>query len=113
MTTPTTELPDLAPIVPVPIAIIEEMAPFLDVSASLLYQIIRKNHTPGPASKRRILNETGLADQLWDLPPHEISRKLYNWYRDHLGATAAPTAGKLTDEKSKKAHTGELIDDLL
>jgi len=72
----------LEPILPMPMLLIEEIAPKLDVSSSLLYQIVRKNHKPGPASRRRIQRATGLPDDLWERPGHEISEAIYYWHLD-------------------------------
>ena len=64
------------PIIPLSGRIIEEIAPKLDISPSLLYLLVRKGHQPSPYTIRRIRRNTGLPDDIWELPRHETIQRI-------------------------------------
>ena len=95
-----TKYPDLVPVFPIPGHIMAEMAPKLDISASLLYLLTKKGHSPSDITRRRIHKATGLPQTIWTLPRHETIEKLYDWFTAKQAAAAAAQAPQTAAEPS-------------
>ena len=80
-------IPHYDPIIPLPGRIIKEMAPLLDISASLLYLLVRKGHQPSPYTIRRITKATGLPDTIWELPRHETITRIIEALNSHRASS--------------------------
>jgi hypothetical protein len=83
-------IPEIAPIVPIPGRYLPEMAETLDISESLLYLLVRKAHTPSTYTKRRITKNTGLPASIWELPRHETITRICQALRGETTAEWDP-----------------------
>ena len=96
--------PTYPPIIPIPGRIVHELAEKLDISYSLLYQIIRKYHTPSAKIRRRITSITNIPDTIWDGPHYEAIHEIYEWFRAEQAAKDQVAAIAEGNENTKEIY---------